>query len=342
MNRIFLLFATLISTFCNAQHDVATISMADVAIPGVLIIGSYSQLIESEGKPSSRFNSTINPVNKRCIKECRYVPPAKAVQCEHLVYEAFEYVRIGDSVQLIFIDLTKTKLPIHIKDLVIDRTISQKNFLYEIKKRGWWTDDENDYKIGRIESHYGTYNNVNNYMLNFEEDPYSSVIFTFHDKPFNKKIWWIEFPIMKINMNRTFHNSSFVAYFECTYFVLHVFRLLLFLHLFFHYTSYNMQLQFPFYRIQHDNVLTLSFVCFVSFRHKVQSCLLNFLIRELSFLLSAGVITDLYLLEMSIISSAMFPAFFNLFLFIIMSDDSCFSSFVVLYLVNCLIQSNND
>ena len=199
MKRIFLLFATLISTFCNAQPDVATISMADVAIPGVLIIGSYSQLIESEGKPSSRFNSTINPVNKRCIKECGYVPPNKVVQCEHLVYEAFEYVRIGDSVQLIFIDLTKTKLPIHIKDLVIDRTISQKNFLYEIKKRGWWTDDENDYKIGRIESHYGTYNNVNNYMLNFEEDPYSSVIFTFHNKPFNKKIWWIEFPIMKIN-----------------------------------------------------------------------------------------------------------------------------------------------
>lgn len=198
MKRVFLLFATLISTFCNAQNNVGVISMTDITIPGVLIIGSYNQLVESQGKPESRFNSRVNPVNERCIKECRYVPPAKAVQCEHLVYEAFEYVRIGDSVQLIFIDLTKTKLPIIIKDLSINSTVSQKKFLSEIKNRGWWSDDANDYKIGRIESHYGTYSNVNNYILDFNENPYSSAIFTFHNKPFNKKIWWIEFPIMRI------------------------------------------------------------------------------------------------------------------------------------------------
>ena len=105
---------------CIAQCSNVKISMNDIFIPGIITIGSYSQLIESQGCPNSRFNSTVNPINERCIRECEYVPPANVVQCEYLVYDAFEYIHIGDSVQLVFMDLRETKLPIFIKDFVID------------------------------------------------------------------------------------------------------------------------------------------------------------------------------------------------------------------------------
>ena len=116
-----------------AQNTSCAISMNDVFIPGILSIGSYSQLIESQGYPNSSFPSTVNPINSLCIKECGFVPPSNVVQCEYLVYDAFEYIHIGDSVQLVFIDLRKTIFPIFIKDFVINRTVSQKEFLYKIK-----------------------------------------------------------------------------------------------------------------------------------------------------------------------------------------------------------------
>ena len=184
---------------CIAQCSNVKISMNDIFIPGIITIGSYSQLIESQGCPNSRFNSTVNPINERCIRECGYVLPENVIQCEYLVYDAFEYVRIGDSVQLVFMDLRKTKLPIFINDFVIDKTVNQKEFLSEIKKRGWWSNESDKFKIGKIESHYCTYTDVNCFYLDYIEDPYSSVIFTFYNTFFNKNIWWIEFPIMRID-----------------------------------------------------------------------------------------------------------------------------------------------
>ena len=196
---LFLLINLNVFIHCvNAQHSNVRISMNDIKIPNIITVGSYSQLIESQGMPNNKFNSTINPINERCIKECGYVTPSNVIQCEYLVYDAFEYVHIGDSVQLVFMDLKKTKLPVFIKDFVIDRTLSQKEFLYEMKKQGWWSNESDEYKIGKIESHYCTYTNVNCFYLDYAEDPYSSVIFTFYNTFFNKKIWWIEFPIMRI------------------------------------------------------------------------------------------------------------------------------------------------
>lgn len=181
-----------------AQNTSCAISMNDVFIPGILSIGSYSQLIESQGYPNSSFPSTVNPINPLCIKECGFVAPSNVVQCEYLVYDAFEYIHIGDSVQLVFIDLRKTIFPIFIKDFVINRTVSQKEFLYKIKKRGWWSNELDEYKIGKIESHYCTYTDVNCFYLDYAEDPYSSVIFTFYAELFSNKIWYIEFPVMRI------------------------------------------------------------------------------------------------------------------------------------------------
>ena len=181
----------------RAQNN-ESVSMFDVNIPGIVVVGSYTQLIELQGKPNSSFEYTLNPINSRCIKECGYVLPVNVVQCKYLVYDAFEYIYIGDSVQLVFIDLRKIKLPIFIKDFVIDRTVTQKKFIYEIKKRGWWSYELDECKIGKIESHYCTYTDVNCFHLDYAEDPYSSVIFTFYNTFFNKKIWWIEFPIMRI------------------------------------------------------------------------------------------------------------------------------------------------
>lgn len=185
---------------CNivAQNTDYSISMTDVKIPGVIIIGSYNQLIESQGLPNHKFNSTVNPINERCINECGYVSPANVVQCEYLIYDAFEYLHVDDSVQLVFVDLRKINLPIYIDDLEIVKSLNQNKFISKISKKGWWNDECSEYKIGKIESHYCTYIDVNCFHLDYAEDPYSSVIFTFYNTFFNKKIWWIEFPIMRI------------------------------------------------------------------------------------------------------------------------------------------------
>ncbi len=182
-----------------AQGDNNSISMADIHITGMITYGSYTELVASQGCPNSTFASTINPINPKCLNEGEFIAPKHKVQCEYLVYDACEYVRVGDSVQLVFIDLRRTDTPLRINDFVFTQKITQKEFLDAITKKGWWTEELSQYKVGRIESHYYSQSRVKNFCVDFKEDPYSSIVFTFHDRLFDKKIWWVEFPVMRIS-----------------------------------------------------------------------------------------------------------------------------------------------
>lgn len=181
----------------NAQGSNSVISLTDVHIPGIVTIGSYSQLIESQGYPNSHFTSSINPISSRCLKEGDSIAPNHKIQCEYLVYDAYEYVRVGDSVQLVFVDLRKTDISTCIDNVVITKKTTQKLFLSEITKKGWWSEELSQYKVGEVEFHYYTHSKVKNFCVDFKEDPYSSVVFTFYNRIFDKRIWWIEFPIMR-------------------------------------------------------------------------------------------------------------------------------------------------
>lgn len=197
-NVIVLLFAGLYLFIGegHAQPRNYSISMTEIRIPGIITLGKYQDLIELQGIPNVKYYSSVNPPVSNCTEKT--IAPQKKIRCEMLVYDAYEYVHVGDSVQLVFIDLRKSRLTIQIQDLFINERTSQNFFLSEIKKRGWWSDDFVPYKVGEMEYHYCTQSKVKNYLLNFTEDPYSSVTFTFHNLFFDKKIWWIEFPIMRI------------------------------------------------------------------------------------------------------------------------------------------------
>lgn len=194
---LFLLTPCTFVKVINAQADSEMISMKDVCIPNVINIGSYSQLISTQGLPKSSFVSTISIVKHGRKGDGEKIAPKYDLECTYLIYDAFEYIRVGDSVQLVFVDFTKTNLPIIIKDFRLDKKTNQSAFLKIIKKRGLWTDEQSNIRIGLIESHYCSNSKVKCYGLDFNEDPYSSVVFTFHDKCINRKIWWIEFPIMR-------------------------------------------------------------------------------------------------------------------------------------------------
>lgn len=194
----FIIGAFVFTCQLNAQGIKSNISMTDVYISGVITTGTYSQLIESLGYPKSQFSSTINPISPRCLGEGMSIAPECKVQCEYLEYDAYQYICVGDSVQLVFVDLRKTTTPIYIRDMSITPKMTQKVFLSEISKKGWWSEDLSQYKVGEIESHYYTNSKVKNFCIDFKEDPYSSVVFTFYDRFLDKRIWWIEFPIMRI------------------------------------------------------------------------------------------------------------------------------------------------
>ena len=181
-----------------AQGNNGNISLTDVHVPGIITLGTYSQLIELQGYPNSHFASSINPISPKCLKEGDSIIPKHIVQCEYLVYDACEYVRVGDSVQLVFVDLRKTNVPISINGMAVTRKTTQREFLSEITKKVWWSEEQSQYKVGEIESHYYTHSKVKNFGVDYKEDPYSSVIFTFYNRTFDKRIWWIEFPIMRI------------------------------------------------------------------------------------------------------------------------------------------------
>ena len=191
--KLLLLIVMACSSHINAQ-----ISMNDIQIPGILTIGSYSKLIESQGYPHSCFTSSITPISQRCLKKGESVAPQYKLQCEYLLYDAYEYVHVGDSVQLVFVDLRKSKAIIYLKDIAITRKITQKEFLSDMAEKGWWSDEMCQYRIGRIESHYYSFSNVKNFSIDYREDPYSPVLFTFYNRIFDKRIWWIELPIMRI------------------------------------------------------------------------------------------------------------------------------------------------
>lgn len=183
----------------NAQSCNFVISLNEVRVPGTITTGTYSQLVESLGYPKSRFFSTINPISHRCLNEGMSIAPKSNVQCEYLEYDAYEYIRIGDSVQLVFVDIEKALTPIYIGDITISSKKSQKVFLSEMTRKGLWSEELSQYKVGEIEFHYYTHSKVKNFCVDFKEDPCSSVVFTFHDSFLNKNIWWIEFPIMRID-----------------------------------------------------------------------------------------------------------------------------------------------
>lgn len=163
-----------------------------------MITGTYSHLIETQGSPTNRFSTTINPINPRCQKAGEFIAPKHKIECEYLVYDAYEYIHVGDSVQLVFIDMRKANVPILINDLSITPKTTQKAFLSGMIKEGLWSEEQSQYKVGEIESHYYTYLKVKNYAIDYEEDPYSPVLFTFYNRTFDKRIWWIEFPVMRI------------------------------------------------------------------------------------------------------------------------------------------------
>ncbi len=191
-----LLFAS--TSQINAQNNHGTISLKDIRIKGIMTIGAYSQLIESQGYPDHIYISSINPISSKCLKEGDSLAPAIKIQCEYLVYDSYEYVRVGDSVQLVFIDLKKNNATIRMSNVVITPKITQKEFLMKMTKEGWWSEEQKQYKVGEIESHYYTHSKVKNFGIDFKEDPYSSVIFTFNNRTFDQRIWWIEFPIMRV------------------------------------------------------------------------------------------------------------------------------------------------
>lgn len=173
--------------------------MFDVKPQGLMIVGPYAQLIKQCGKPNSRFFSKINPINKQCIKHDIDVAPQNQVLCEYLVYDAYEYIHIGDSVQLVFIDIRKTDFPLMIENIPITKTTTQNEFLDMARQNGLWSDSLSYFYIGYIESHYYTNTDVRCYGVDFKEDPYSTVLFAFYNQKKDKRIWWIEFPIMRLN-----------------------------------------------------------------------------------------------------------------------------------------------
>ena len=195
----FVICFLLISYGSNAQNPRKAISMFDVKPQGLMIVGPYSQLIKQYGEPNNRFFSKINPINKQCIKHDIDVAPKNQVLCEYLVYDAYEYIHIGDSVQLVFIDIRKTDFPLMIENIPITKTMTQNEFLDIARQNGLWSDSLSCYYIGTIDSHYYTDTDVMCYGIDIKEDPYSTVLITFYNQKKDKRIWWIEFPIMRLN-----------------------------------------------------------------------------------------------------------------------------------------------
>ena len=111
----------------HAQPRNYSISMTEIRIPGIITLGKYQDLIELQGIPNVKYYSSVNPPVSNCTEKT--IAPQKKIRCEMLVYDAYEYVHVGDSVQLVFIDLRKSRLTIQIQDLFINERTSQ-NFFY--------------------------------------------------------------------------------------------------------------------------------------------------------------------------------------------------------------------
>lgn len=192
-----------IPNIANAQSFTKCISLKNVIVSGVITVGTYSQLVDSLGTPNSSFIADLPPLHTKYQKVKDTSTFTQSMQLERLIYDAYEYIRIGDSVQLVFVDLQKSNVEICFDSICLNKRTTQKLFFDQLLKRGFFNKkNECDYdssNIGYIESHYYTHTKVKNITIDFKEDPYSSVMFTFYNYAFNKKIWWIELPIMRID-----------------------------------------------------------------------------------------------------------------------------------------------
>lgn len=201
----FLIIVTLLFVLLqdrvNAQETRLAISMKNIDIHSVIKIGTYDELVQCLGVPSIRFDSSLKLVNPKFAKDHPDIPPKQTIACEHLVYDAYEYILVGDSVQLIFIDVKKSEHPIYIDNIHLTNKMTQKEFLSIMESRSYWLKSDYECWVGSIEGHYCTYTPVKNYYFDFKEDPYDHITITFKDKKHwwqNNRIWWIEIPVMKI------------------------------------------------------------------------------------------------------------------------------------------------
>ena len=203
-NRLIIIIFILINIpdIANAQSFTKCISLKNVTVSGVITVGTYSQLVHSLGTPNSSFIADLPSLYTKYQKVKDSSTFRQPMRLERLIYDAYEYIRIGDSVQLVFVDLQKSNAEICFDSISLNKRTTQKYFFDQLLKRKWINKkndcDYDSSNIGYIESHYYTYTKVKNIAIDFKEDPHSSVMFTFYNYAFNKRIWWIEFPIMRI------------------------------------------------------------------------------------------------------------------------------------------------
>ena len=202
INRFFVIFFLLIlcKVQVQSQETRMAISIESIDIPFVIKVGTYEQLVMCLGSPLDRFVSHINPINPKYIKNNIHVPPQSTIECVVLVYDAFEYIMVGDSVQLVFIDVKNSKYPIFIDGICLSRRTKQKDLMLRMESKGYWLKSDYECWIGAIDSHYNTVEPVSVYHFDFKEDPYSNVLITFKKRRYrwqSERIWWIEIPLMR-------------------------------------------------------------------------------------------------------------------------------------------------
>lgn len=203
INRISVILFILLFLFTNQAQSQGTrmaISMESIDIPSVIKVGTYEQLVMCLGAPQYHFVSHINPINPKYIENNTHIPPRSTIECEILVYDAFEYIMVGDSVQLVFIDVINSKYQVCIDGVCLSKMTKQKDFMLRMESKGYWMQSDYECCVGAIESHYGTLVPVSVYHFDFKEDPYSHVLITFKRKKCwwqSERIWWIGIPVMR-------------------------------------------------------------------------------------------------------------------------------------------------
>ncbi len=184
---IFVLITCLIHII--GQHSpFEIVTLDDFSSDNLIIKGTYNDIISSYGIPKKKvdFKYTIHNEAQNDTIECTYI-----------AYENHSYVCYKDSVQLDFVDLKRSHYTLRLKDIHLDANTDASIlvwYLYLIGK-GNIIGPEGEL-FSHIEGHYCTYNKVKILCLGCTHDMGRPISICFSDSLLDKRLWYIEFPII--------------------------------------------------------------------------------------------------------------------------------------------------
>lgn len=188
INCLLLILPGIFHLFLAPQAPFVDVTLDDFSSDNLIIKGTYHDIVSSYGTPQKEVEIAYVLKNQG---------HKDTIDLTYIAYKDHSYVRFKDSVQLYFVDLKRSHFNICLKGLLLNAKTKAPALLWHLhSQRVIDATVPEDELFSYIEGHYCTYKKVKVLNLPNPLYKYDCISICFSNSFFDKKLWYIEFPIV--------------------------------------------------------------------------------------------------------------------------------------------------